>query len=132
MNTQQDVHTAPPQVGQYQNLGNLTDRNILLSSEEEIILQTCSHQYSAPPESTPTTLEDPLATTRQPLMIPFLNTEPIICIPRIPLRWNVNNPHARVAHNYSLVDELVQSPATMSLVSLSRLVTATLITLASS
>jgi hypothetical protein len=53
-------------------------------------------------------------TARQPLMIPCPNNEPNIRIPRIPLRRNVNNPHAREAHNYSLVDDLAQSPATMS------------------
>jgi hypothetical protein len=47
-------------------------------------------------------------------MIPCPNIESPIPIPHIPLRWNVNNPQAREAHNYSLVDELAQSPATMS------------------
>jgi hypothetical protein len=47
-------------------------------------------------------------------MIPCPNTEPPICIPRIPLRRNVNNPQARATHNYSLVDDLAQSPAAMS------------------
>jgi hypothetical protein len=47
MNTQHEVHPAPPQMGQYQNPGpiqpgNPTDPNILLTSEEEILLQTCS------------------------------------------------------------------------------------------
>jgi hypothetical protein len=114
MNTQQEMHPAPPQMGQYQNPGNLVDHNILLTSEEEILLQMRSRQYNAPPESTPTTSEAVPVTTGQPLMIPCPNTEPPICIPRIPLRWNVNNPQARVAHNYSLVDDLVQSPAAMS------------------
>jgi hypothetical protein len=44
MNTQHEVHPAPPQMGQYQNPGpihhgNPMDRNILLTSKEEIILQ---------------------------------------------------------------------------------------------
>jgi hypothetical protein len=47
-------------------------------------------------------------------MIPCRNTEPPMCIPHIPLRWNVNNPQARVSHNYSLVNDLAQSPAAMS------------------
>jgi hypothetical protein len=47
-------------------------------------------------------------------MIPHPNTETPLRIPRIPLRWNVNNPQARAAHNYSLVDDLAQSPAAMS------------------
>jgi hypothetical protein len=37
-----------------------------------------------------------------------------LCIPRIPLRRNIHNPQARETHNYSLVDDLAQSPATMS------------------
>jgi hypothetical protein len=49
-----------------------------------------------------------------PLVIPLPSAEPPLCIPRIPLRWNVYNPQARAAHNYSLVDDLAQSPATMS------------------
>ena len=46
-------------------------------------------------------------------MIPRPNVEPIPRIPLMPLRWNVHNPHARVTHNYSLVDDLAQSPTTM-------------------
>jgi hypothetical protein len=50
MNTQQEIKSNPPQMGQYQNLGpnqpeNLADRNILHTSEEEIILQTHNHPY---------------------------------------------------------------------------------------
>jgi hypothetical protein len=67
MNTQQEVHPAPPQMGQYQNPGpnqpgNLVDRNILLTNEEEILLQTRGRQYGVPPESTPTTSEMAPAT----------------------------------------------------------------------
>ena len=47
-------------------------------------------------------------------MIPCPNTEPNLCIPRIPLRQNVHNPHARAAHNYSLVDDLDESHVAMS------------------
>jgi hypothetical protein len=83
MNTQHEMHPAPPPMGQYQNQRNPTDHNILLTSEEEILLQMCSYQYNAPPESNPTTLEATLAITRQPLMIPHHNTEPNICIPHI-------------------------------------------------
>jgi hypothetical protein len=47
-------------------------------------------------------------------VIPHPNIEPPLHIPRIPLCRNVHNPQARVAHNYSLVDDLAQSSATMS------------------
>jgi hypothetical protein len=49
-----------------------------------------------------------------PLVIPFPNTKTPLHIPRIPLHRNVHNPQARAAHNYSLVDDLAQSPAAMS------------------
>jgi hypothetical protein len=47
-------------------------------------------------------------------VIPRPSVEPPLRIPRILLRRNVHNPQARAAHNYSLVDELAQSPAAMS------------------
>jgi hypothetical protein len=47
------------------------------------------------------------------LEIPRPNSETPLCIPRIPLRKNVHTPQARAAHNYSLVDDLAQSPAAM-------------------
>jgi hypothetical protein len=49
------------------------------------------------------------------LVIPHPSSEPLLRIPRIPLRRTVHNPQARAAHNYSLVDDLAQSPATMSI-----------------
>jgi hypothetical protein len=48
MNTQQEMHPTPPQMGQYQNPGTPTDRTILLTSEEEVLLQTRSRQYNTP------------------------------------------------------------------------------------
>jgi hypothetical protein len=85
MNTQQEMHPTPPRMGQYQNPGNPKDRNILLTSEEEILLQMHSRQYDAPSEFTPTTSEAAPTTAGKPLMILCPNTEPPIRIPRIPL-----------------------------------------------
>jgi hypothetical protein len=48
-------------------------------------------------------------------MIPCPNNEPNPCIPHVPLQWNVHNPHARETHNYSLVDDLAQSPVAISM-----------------
>jgi hypothetical protein len=114
MNTQQDMQPTLPQIGQYPNPGNPVDRTILLTSEEEVLLQTRSRQYNTTPESAPTTSDAPPVITGPPLMIPHPNTDPPLRIPRIPLRRNVHNPQARAAHNYSLVDDLAQSPAAMS------------------
>jgi hypothetical protein len=87
---------------------------ILLTSEEEVLLQTCSCQYSAPSKSPPIPPET-IPTTMEPhFMIPHPNMETPLHIPRIPLRRNVHNPQARVAHNYNLVDDLAQSSTTMS------------------
>lgn len=114
MNTQQEMHLAPPQAGPYHNLVTLTDRTILLTSEEEVLLQTHSHQYNTPSDPTPTTSEATPITTSPPLMILGPNIETPLRISHIPLRRNVHNPQARAVHNYSLVDDLVQSLAAMS------------------
>jgi hypothetical protein len=90
MNTQQEVHPAPPQMGQYQNPGPIHPGNLVIAISSSLAKKKffCKHgrQYNTPPESTPTTSEAAPATTRQPLMIPCPNTEPTIHIPHIPLR----------------------------------------------
>ena len=101
-------------MGQYHNPNNQADRTILLTSEEEILLQTRNRQYPTIDESTPTSPETNPTPTGPPLVIPRPSAEPPLRIPRIPLRRNVHNPQARATHNYSLVDDLAQSPTAMS------------------
>jgi hypothetical protein len=114
INTQKDAQHPPPQMGQYHNPNNPAERTILLTSEQEILLQTRNRQYPPTTESTPTSTEANPTPTGPPLVIPRPSAEPPLRIPRIPLRRNVHNPQARAAHNYSLVDDLAQSPAAMS------------------
>jgi hypothetical protein len=114
INTQQDAQRPPPQMGQYHNPNNPAERTILLTSEEEILLQTRNRQYPPTAESTPTSIEANPTPIGPPLVIPRPSAEPPLRIPRIPLRRNVHNPQARAAHNYSLVDDLAQSSAAMS------------------
>jgi hypothetical protein len=109
VNTQQDAQRPPPQAGPYHNLNNPAERTILLTSEEKILLQTRNHQY--PAESTSTPPEINPTPVAPPLVIPRPTAEPPLRIPCIPLRRNVHNPQARAAHNYSLVDDLAQSPS---------------------
>jgi hypothetical protein len=52
--------------------------------------------------------------TIPPLMIFHPNIETPLCIPHILLCRNVHNPQAREAYNYSLVNDLAQSPTAMS------------------
>jgi hypothetical protein len=92
INTQQAMHPTPPQLGQYPNTGTPADHTILLTSEEKVLLQMCSRQYSTPLESSPTTSKTTPITTGPPLMIPLPNTEIPLHIPLIPLRRNVHNP----------------------------------------
>jgi hypothetical protein len=101
-------------VGQYLHPNNPTNHTILLTSEEEILLQTHNRQYHAPIESPPIPLETNPTPTRPSSVIPHPSTEPPLRIPRIPLCRNIHNPQARAAHNYSLVDDLAQSLAAMS------------------
>jgi hypothetical protein len=101
-------------VGQYLNPNNPAACKILLTSEEEILLQTCNRQYHTPAESTPISPETNPTATGAPLVIPRPFTKPPLRIPCIPLRRNVHNPQARAAHNYILVDDLAQSLAAMS------------------
>jgi hypothetical protein len=108
------MQPTPPQLGQYLNPNNPADRTILLTSEEEVLLQTHSRQYRAPTKSPPIPPEKIPAPTGPLLMIPRPNTKTPLHIPRIPLRRNVHNPQARAAHNYSLVNDLAQSPTAMS------------------
>jgi hypothetical protein len=74
INTQQDIQPPPPLVGQYLNPNNPTDRTILLTSEEEILLQTRNRQYHAPAESPPIPPEANHALTGPLLVIPHPNT----------------------------------------------------------
>jgi hypothetical protein len=113
INTQQETHHPPPQVGQYHNPNNPAERTILLTSEEEILLQTRNRRYHTPDESTPISPEKNPTPTGHLLVIPHPSAEPPLRIPRIPLRRNVHNPQARATHNYSLVDDLAQSLAAM-------------------
>jgi hypothetical protein len=114
MNTQQAIDPTLPQMGQYSTPGatqpkSSVDHSVLLTSEE-ILLETRNRQYGMPPYSTPTTSEALPTNKGQPLMIPRPHAEPIPRIPHMPLRRNMHNPHARATHNYSLVDDLDQSP----------------------
>jgi hypothetical protein len=114
INTQQDTQHPPSQGGPYLNPNNPADRTILLTSEEEILLQMRSRQYHAPAESPPLPPETNPTPSGPRLVIPHPSVEPPLRIPRIPLHKNFHNPQARAAHNYSLVDDLAQSPVSMS------------------
>jgi hypothetical protein len=106
INTQQDAQHPPPQVGQYLNPNNPVDSTILLTSEEEILLQTHNCQYHAPTKSPLISPETNPTPTGPLLVIPHPNIEPPLRIPHIPLCRNVHNPQARATHNYILVDDL--------------------------
>jgi hypothetical protein len=114
INTQQDTQPTPPQLGQYLNPNNPTDHTILLTSEEEILLQTRNRQHRTPVKSPPIPPEPTPTPTGPASVIPRPTVETPLHIPRIPLRRNVHNPQARASHNYSLVDDLAQSSAAMS------------------
>jgi hypothetical protein len=81
----------PQQMGQYQNPGpnqheNPANRNIVQTSEEEILLQERNRPYNMSHDSTPTTSETTPTTIGKPLMIPRPNTEPNPRIRHMPLQ----------------------------------------------
>jgi hypothetical protein len=94
MNTEQDTQPTPPQLGQYLNPKNPTDHTILLTSEEEILLQTHNCQYRAPAKSPPIPLETnptptgtllvlPRPVVETPLRIPHIHCAGISTTPRL-------------------------------------------------
>jgi hypothetical protein len=86
INTQHDTQHPPPQMGKYYNPNNPSERTILLTSEEEILLQTRNRHYHTPTESTSISPEKNPTPTGPPLVIPHPSAEPPLRIPCIPLR----------------------------------------------
>jgi len=82
----------------------------------DINLQTQSRKYDKPstlftPKQKIKASTKPLTTPNGLLQIPQPKVESIPKIPKGPLRCNIT--FYRVAHTYNIVDDLVQSPATM-------------------
>jgi hypothetical protein len=46
INTQQEMHPTPPQIGQYPHPNNPMDHTILLTSEEEVLLLSLASHYN--------------------------------------------------------------------------------------
>jgi hypothetical protein len=92
INTQQDAQHPPPQMGQYHNPNNPAERTILLTSEEEILLQTRNRQYPPTAESTPTSIEANPTPTGPPLVIPRPFRRTAIMHPSHPLAQECSQP----------------------------------------
>jgi len=73
-------------------------------------LQTRNTSYPTP-EASPLDNVDHSSLTGGPLQIPH-NTPPVI--PRQPLHHTTHNAHARATKKYNIVDDLAQSPTTIS------------------
>ena len=68
-------------------------------------------EYDIPHSLTPPTKYNS-NTLNMLLHIPYIDPTPKV--PRQPLYRMVHNPHAKVAHNYSMVDDLKKSPIARS------------------
>ena len=77
---------------------------------EEMFFQTWNHSYDTPPDSSMSgaSTSAPIA----PLTISKMPIEPFPKMEKGPTT-RVGN-YSKAAHNYSIVDDLAQSPATMS------------------
>jgi hypothetical protein len=68
-----------------------------------------------PLDSNLATLDSPQLPLGQPMKILCPSIETTTRVPYAPLCRNVQNPHAREAHDYNFIDDLYQSPFTMSM-----------------
>jgi hypothetical protein len=92
INTQQDTQHPPPQVGQYHNPNNPVERTILLTSEEEILLQTRNRQYPTTTESTPISVRNKPHTDGTPIDDPSPFRRTTIMHPSHPLAQECSQP----------------------------------------
>ena len=101
--------------------GSFDYQILMMNSDQpfhiDLNLQTRSCQYPKPPalsvpESPSSGSTKPLSTSNGPLHIPQPKVEVHTKIPKGPLHRNAAS--GRAAHSYSIVDDLVQSPATIS------------------
>ena len=88
--------------------------HLLMMSSDEVNLQTRRNQYGSTSEAPPADKPTNAHPTDQALRIPPPPLDGAPKAPRFPLRRINNNPNARAASNYNIVDDLAQSPAAMS------------------
>ena len=79
-------------------------------TSKEMLFQTWNRNYDTPPETN--TLGVSTSAPTAPLTISKMPIEPLPKMAKGPNRRAGN--YSKVAHNYSIVDDLAQSPAAMS------------------
>lgn len=79
----------------------------------DINLSTQSRQYGMPSKPQPSKSSDPPPSTNGPLQIPRPTAELPPKVPKVPFKRNAPNSHSWAVDNYSIVDDLAQSPAAM-------------------
>ena len=87
--------------------------HLLMMSSADVNLQTRRNQYGSTHEDPPANKNTNAHPTDQTLRIPPVPLDGASKAPRFPLRRINNNPNARAASNYNIVDDLAQSPAAM-------------------
>ena len=58
--------------------------------------------------------KEPVGTSANPLQIERPVLDSILRPPKASIKWETHNPNARVAQNYSVVEDLAQAPCAMS------------------
>lgn len=79
----------------------------------DVHLQTHNHTYGYP-KPNPAKHDETQPLTSNPLQIPCHSSNNTPHVPKVHLHCTTNNPHVRVDHGYSIVDDLAQSLAAMS------------------
>ena len=90
---------------------NVSFKNIFMNLAS-VNLQTHAKGYTS--ADTSSILEETSVPLRGPLQTLCPSMEKILTIPKSPLRLTPHNPQMKASHNYNIVDDLSQSPTSMS------------------
>jgi hypothetical protein len=101
-------HPAPPQ-----GAGPSHQDPTIYMMEADVSIEARAKKHEAP-RNEPTCKES-VGTSANPLQIERPVSDSILRPPKASIKWATHNPSAKVARNYSVVEDLAQAPCAMSI-----------------